>query len=159
MGNIFSANEVLEIAIQIEKNGQDFYKTLSNKTKNNNIKQIFEFLAGEEEKHIKTFTGILSKIDEYQPPESYSGEFSSYMKALASEHVFTKANQGTQIALATKSDNEAITLAMGFEKDSIIFYEGIKKIVPDYQTKIIDELISQEQNHLRKLFEIKSALK
>lgn len=115
MGNIFAGNEIVEIGIQIEKNGYDFYTTL----------------------------------------KSYPGEYFAYMSALASEYVFTQKDKGKDIAKKTKSDNEAIDLGIGFEKDSILFYEGMKKVVPEYDLKIVDQLIEQEQYHLKMLTDLK----
>jgi rubrerythrin len=159
MGNIFSGSEIVELGVQIEKNGKDFYETLLKKSKNQKTQEIFKYLAGEEEKHIQVFQKILEKIQNYEPPESYPGEYFAYMNALASEYVFTQKGKGEEIAQKTKSDLEAIELGMGFEKDSIIFYEGMKKVTPSYDQKIIDELIAQEQNHLRQLIELKASIK
>ena len=152
MGNIFSASEIIEIGIQIEKNGRDFYGELVKKAKNTKAQEIFGYLAGEEEKHIKVFQGILEKTEQYQPQGLESDTYFAYMNALASEYVFTQRDQGKKIAQKTKSDQEAIEMGIGFEKDSIIFYEGMKKIVPEDDHKIIEQLIIQEQNHLRELF-------
>ncbi len=33
MGNIFAGSEIVELGIQIEKNGRDFYNTLAKKIK------------------------------------------------------------------------------------------------------------------------------
>jgi len=49
-------------------------------------------------------------------------------------------------------------LGIAAEKDSIIFYEAMKKTIPEYDLKIIDELIKQEQDHLRQLSDIKNSL-
>lgn len=156
MGNIFSGSEIVEIGIQIEKNGKDFYEVLVNKTKDAKSKEVFRFLADEEEKHIAVFQGILNRLQRYESPESYPGEYFAYMSALASEYVFTQAKKGQEIAQKITSDKEAIDLGIGFEKDSIIFYEGMKKVVPDYDLKIVDELIVQEQHHLKLLSDLKS---
>jgi rubrerythrin len=80
------------------------------------------------------------------------------MNALASEHVFTQKDKGEEAAKAAKSDREAVEKGIGFEKDSIIFYEGTKKVVPEHDRQIIDELIIQEQGHLRQLSELKNKL-
>ena len=64
-------------------------------------------------------------------------------------------NTGELTARSIKSDKEAIDKAIGFEKDSIIFYEGMKKVVPDYDKKTVDALIIQEQDHLRRLIRMK----
>ena len=158
MGNIFAASEIVELGIQIEKNGRDFYNTLVRQSKNQKAKDIFQYLAGEEEKHIATFQKILDTVEKYESPEIYASEYLAYMNALASEYVFTKENKGIQIAQQIKADLEAVEMGIGFEKDSIIFYEGIKKFVPAHEQNVVEELITQEQSHLRQLVDLKSKL-
>lgn len=155
MVDIFSGSEIVEIGIQIEKNGMDFYLTLMGHSKDIRVQEVFRFLAGEEEKHIKVFQGILEKADKFKEGQLVSDDYFAYMNALAGEHVFTKENAGRGVANAIKTDKEAVKKAIGFEKESIIFYEGVKKIVPDNDKKIIDCLIEQEKAHLRQLTEIK----
>jgi rubrerythrin len=158
MDNIFSGSEIVEIGIQIEKNGRDFYNTLVNKSNNSQAIKIFRYLAGEEEKHILTFQNLLDSVKEYEPSQAYPDEYFAYMNALASEHIFTQKDKGKDIAEKIKTDKEAVDLGIGFEKDSIIFYEGIKKVVPNRDLKIIDELIAQEQKHLMQLTDLKKEL-
>jgi rubrerythrin len=158
MGNIFAGSEVVEIGIQIEKNGRDFYNTLAVNSKNQEAVKIFKFLSQEEERHIKVFEGILGKAEKYEPAGIDADEYYAYMHALASEYVFTQKDKGSLIAKKVKNDNEAVDMGIGFERDSIIFYEGIKRTVPDYDRKIIDELIAQEQKHMILLMEIKKRL-
>ena len=81
MANVFAGNEIVEMGIQIEKNGKDFYDTVLAQTKDEKAKNIFKYLAGEEEKHIITFQKILDSVHKYEPPESYPGEYFAYMKA------------------------------------------------------------------------------
>ena len=158
MGNIFAGSEIVEIGIQIEKNGRDFYNTLEKKSKNQRASEMFKYLAGEEEKHIKIFQEILDKTEKYEPAGLDADEYFAYMNALASEYVFTKEDKGEEIAKTIESDKEAVNMGIGFEKDSIIFYEGMKKAVPEYDLKIVDELIMQEQRHLRILSDLKKDL-
>lgn len=158
MGNVFAGSEIVELGIQIEKNGRDFYNTLIGQSKNQNAKDIFKYLTGEEQKHIATFQKILNSVQKYEPQEAFPGEYFAYMNALASEYVFTQKDKGSQVAKDTKSDKEAIGLGIGFEKDSIIFYEGMKKVVPQHDYRLLDELVAQEQDHLRKLSALKPSL-
>ncbi len=158
MANVFAGSEIIEMGIQIEKNGKDFYDTVIAQTKDEKAKNIFKYLAGEEEKHIVTFQKILDSVHKYEPPESYPGEYFAYMKALASEYIFTQKDKGREIAKSAKSDKEVVRLGMKFEKDSIIFYEGMKKVVPEGQGNVVDALIAQEKSHLLKLFQLKENL-
>jgi len=158
MGNIFAGSEIVEIGVQIEVNGRDFYNTLVNKSKKNEAKDIFRYLAGEEEKHIATFQKLLDSVNKYEPQEAYPQEYFTYMNTLASEHVFTQKDKGAEIAKKIKSDEEALDMGIVFEKDSIVFYGGMKKVVPEYDHNLLDGLIEEEKKHLRALNNLKKKL-
>jgi rubrerythrin len=158
MGNILAGSEVVEIGIRIEKNGRDFYNTLTKQSKSSSAAKIFKYLAGEEEKHISVFQNILDKTEKYEPQGLDADQYFEYMNALAREYVFTQKDKGEEIAKKIKSDKEAVDKGIGFEKDSIIFYEGMKKIVPDYDAKIVDDLIAQEKSHLKQLIDLKNSI-
>ncbi|MBL7068390.1 MAG: ferritin family protein [Candidatus Omnitrophica bacterium] len=155
MGNIFSGSEIVEMGIQIEKNGKAFYDRLTEKSSNGEAKDIFKFLAGEEEKHIVLFKKILEAVGKFQPQETYPGEYYEYMNALAGEYIFTQKGKGQEVAAGVKDDKDAVNLGIGFEKDSIIFYDGLKRVVPEYDQKTVDTLITEEKAHLRKLYGLK----
>ena len=158
MVNIFAGSEIVELGIQIEKNGRDFYNALVKQTKNQEAKRTFKYLAEEEKKHIEVFSKILDSVHKYEPPESYPGEYFAYMNALARDYIFTQKDKGEQIAKKTKNDREAIDWGIRFEKDSILFYQGMKKVIPEYDHRVVDELIAQEQSHLQQLSDLKEDL-
>ncbi|MFC1620825.1 ferritin family protein [Candidatus Omnitrophota bacterium] len=158
MGNLFSGPEVVEIGIQIEKNGKAFYDGVAKIAKSQKTKEIFGFLGGEEEKHIERFEGLLAQVKKYEPSEAYPGEYFAYLRALSEGYVFTKANKGAEIAKGITSEKDAIDAGIGFEKDSILFYHEMQKFVLGGEQKIIDKLLEEEQAHLRKLTELKEAL-
>jgi rubrerythrin len=156
MANVFAGSEIIELGIQIEKNGKDFYDVLESKTKSKKAKEVFRYLAGEEERHIAVFKNILESVRQYEPAEAYPGEYFSYMSALAAGYVFTKKNKGAEAARKTKSDREALELGISFEKESILFYEGMKGVVPEDEHGVLNSLILQERSHLRQLVELKA---
>ncbi len=158
MGNIFSGSEIVEIGVQIEKNGRDFYREVSACAKDEPSKKVFDYLGNEEEHHITTFREMLSSVQNYEPKEAYPGEYFAYMKALADDHVFTKENAGCELGKKVGSEKEAIGIAIRFEKDSILFYEGMKKVVPEKDHRLLEALINEEQKHIRELNELKELL-
>ena len=158
MGNIFAGSEILEIGIQIERNGKDFYETLSAQAKDAKSKDLFNFLAAEETKHISKFQDILAQVEKYEPQGLDADEYYAYMNALASESVFTQKDKGKELAKKVKNSKEAIGIGITAEKDSIVFYEGMKKVVPQNEHNVIDEVIAEEQGHLKKLLNLKSTL-
>jgi rubrerythrin len=158
MSNIFAGSEIVEMGVQIERNGMDFYNALTSTVKDNKAEEVFNYLALEEEKHIAVFQKILDSVQRYEPQEAYPGEYFAYMKALADDYIFTKTGQGQKAAKGVKGAKEAIELGIGFEKDSILFYEGMKKVIPEYDRKIVEGLIVQEQSHLKRLSDLKKKL-
>ena len=132
MDEIYGGSEIVELGIQIEKNGKDFYNSLYESTKNPKAKDIFKYLAEAEEKHIMAFKEILRSVQNYEPQEAFPQEYFSYMNALASDHVFTQKNKGKELAESVKDDSEAVDLAITFEKDSIIFYDDMKSLVKEH---------------------------
>ena len=156
MSRLFEAREIVGVAISIEENGEEFYKQLATVTKNLQVKETFEFLAGEERKHRNSFREIQQRLGEFKPIyESYPGEYLNYVKALAEENIFTKERARQLLAKKFKKSTAALDIAIGLEKDSILFYNEMKNFVSESERKPIDEIIGQEKEHLRKLSEIK----
>lgn len=159
MTNVFSGSETVELGIQIEKNGRDFYNALAAQAKDLNAAEIFKFLAEEEERHILVFQDILQKTQRHEPPQIYADEYFAYMNALAGDYVFTQKDKGKEIAKAVTTDKQAVEMGIGFEKDSIVFYEGIKKVVPQLEHKTADSLIEEEEKHLKKLLDLRKKIR
>jgi rubrerythrin len=158
MKDIFSGSEIIELGIQIEKNGRDFYTALAHQWKDSVAAEIFSYLAGEEGKHIQVFKNILEKTEQYEIPAAYADEYFAYMHALAGDYVFTQKNQGKHIARGVTSGKDAVITGIRFEKDSILFYEGIKKTVPENNQAIVDALIREEERHLKQLFDLRGKI-
>lgn len=155
MVSVFSASEIVEIGIRIEENGRDFYNGASDSSESQDAKQLFKLLAKEEEDHIKRFENILSNVKKYEPSEAYPDEYFAYIKSLSGEHVFTKDKRGSEIAKNIKTEPEAIELGIGFEKDSILFYQEMKRFVLEPEQGIIEKLLEEEKKHLKMLLELR----
>ncbi|MFH1395107.1 MAG: ferritin family protein [Candidatus Omnitrophota bacterium] len=151
----FSGCEIIEMGIQIEKNGKEFYSELSEKFKKEPAGEVFKCLETEEEKHVEIFNDIFATACSYVPKEAYPDEYFAYMNALASQYVFTRKNTGKTVAEKLKNSDEALKLGIGFEKDSILFYEGMRQMVSENDRRLIDKLVQEEKNHLKKLCELR----
>jgi len=154
----FSGTEIVEIAIEIEKNGRDFYNAFSGRLKDKDIKELFRCLSIEEANHIEDFKKIFDSVSSHNPCESYPQDYFAYLNAIASEYVFTKKDELKERIGSISSEKEAIDISIGLEKDSILFYEEMKKIVPDKDSNIIDTIIDQEKEHAKRLLAIKARL-
>jgi rubrerythrin len=151
----FSACEIIEIGVQIEKNGKDFYGNLSSLAEEEGAKKALKGLAEAEEEHMKVFRDIFNGSCSYDPEGAYPDEYFLYMRNLASEYVFTKEGEGEKAASLVKTYTEGLELGISFEKDSILFYQEMKKFVPPAERDKIDKLIACEKEHLNTLIEMK----
>jgi rubrerythrin len=155
MSVIFSGSELLEVALGIERNGAAFYQALAEKTKNNSARAIYEHLAAEEVKHLKTFQGMLNAVGNYQPPEGYAEEYELYLKSLVDSSVFTDVASARQIAASVSSEVEALDIGIQAEKDSILFYTEMQNLVKPADYQVILTIINQERDHLNQLSQLK----
>jgi len=159
MGVFFSGRELIEIAIGIEKNGATFYDSLAGSTKNLEAKGTYKYLADQEKEHAGVFQRMLGSVGEYKPPETYTEEYNLYLKALIDSLVFTDDKVTLEMARKVKSDAEAIQVAMGAEKDSILFYIEVRGVVRRSERRVVSEIIEAERSHLRQLMDIKKGLR
>ena len=151
MGISFSGAEIVEMAIEIEKNGRAFYREMGKNSRDAKAKELFLFLVDEEQKHLERFRQMLERVKSYEPPEAYPQEYFAYMSALVGGQVFTQKDKGAELAARVKSDKEGMEMAITAEKDSILLYEGLKKLVPQQEIGLVDDVIREEQAHLAQL--------
>ena len=150
----FSGSEIIEVAVQIERNGYSFYKTLANSLNDKDIKELFTNLADEEKEHIKSFQSLYESFKDYKPDIADDEEYYDYVNMLASMNVFTKKEGMDEVLSKIKDKKDALNMAIQFEKDSIIFFAEIKGLVRESERDAVEDLICQEQRHLRRLFSI-----
>lgn len=155
MNKFFEPSEILEFAIRIEENGESFYRNIAQKFKDNKVKETFNFLADEEIKHKKIFQGLLSKLEDYQPPQSYPEEYFLYLRAYADEHIFTKEKQSEIVAKKIKNIKEAIDFGLRIELDSILYYLEAKNLMPKDKINVLDKIVDEEHRHYLKLSDMK----
>ena len=151
---IFSAKDIFEFAVQIEINGEKFYRTMAGKLGDEKIKGIFDKLADEELVHKKTFEKMASQIGDYKPSETYSGEYESYMTEYTDNIIFSNEHLDEDMAHINDIAS-ALTFAMKNEMESILYYKEIINFVPESEHTMISGIIEEERRHFVKLSELK----
>jgi len=154
----FSSSDLINIAIGIEKRGIAFYDVIAKSTDNAEARDVFRYLADMERMHIHIFQGMLGEANKYQRQENYTGEYAAYLQALVDSAVFTDDSITSEMATQVGSDIEAMELAIGAEKDSILFYYEMKEIMPQPTQPAVNKIIAEEKSHLRELSELKKKL-
>jgi rubrerythrin len=150
MGMPFNADEVFEMAEQIERNGIKFYRTAAKKFPD--LNELFLDLAEMEVQHEKTFAQMRKELSgtEAEPlvfdPNS---EAQMYLRVMADDHVFDPNVDPAEQLSGTKTPKDVLNMAIGLEKDSISFYVGIKESVSQRAGKDkVDAIIKEEVGHI-----------
>jgi len=147
----FTGEEIIDLAVKIEKAGKTFYEKALNKVDDADAKVMFSYLAREEEKHIAAFEKLGAKLaKEVVPNESYVGEYGDYLKSIIDTHVFNQ-NNVDDLVKDIKTFREALAIAFRFEKDSIIIFQEFLSSVDSTGKEIIGELIAEEKEHIKKI--------
>jgi len=145
----FNADDVLEIAEQLERNGGKFYRTAADSTSDPDNKEFLLELAAMEDQHEVTFKDIRAELSQKEKESTVfdpDGEAAMYLRALADTRVFfEKEIDVTSMRAILKS---AITA----EKDSIVFYLGMKEAVAESLGKgRLEHIIKEEMGHIKLL--------
>jgi rubrerythrin len=145
----FNADDVFEMAAQIERNGAAFYRKAAADIADPDAKTFLLDLAAMEDDHEKTFSAMRKQLTEVEKAETVfdpQNEAAAYLKALADTRIFFEKE------IETASMEAILKTAILAEKDSIVFYLGMKDLVPETlgQSRL-DAIIREEMSHIKLL--------
>ena len=152
MAGIFKATDILLAAQEVETRGEVFYNRLVETTADPKLKDMFTFLAGEETKHREIFRKLYERVGEVELPAwAEEDEYVEYLKFLLDSHTLFRLGDVDHLKQFMGTATEAIETAMGFEKDTILFFVEMYEFVPEGEKKYIKACIDEERSHLRLL--------
>ncbi len=145
---MFNAIEVFEIAEQIEHNGARFYRKAAEIFDDTQIGETFLRLAKWETKHERIFSSMRKQLSE--PKNSELEEILPDPKVMAGLAVFGIKPDPADELSGKENEVDVIKRAIEKEKDSIVFYSGLKGFVADSASRDkIEEIIKEEMRHIR----------
>lgn len=141
----YSIQEVIEQAIRTERLGREFYTEMARRfSEKEDLKKLFETLAEKEQVHEERFKELKDILGE-EEPEGWD-EVSEYMRAIVESEFFLGSDKALKRIQEIKSFQEAVEYALGFEKETLVYYIGLRKGIKEKD--IIDEIINEEQSHI-----------
>jgi rubrerythrin len=152
----FNIDEVFEMAEQIERNGAIFYRQMAEKNTDMPIHRIFLDLAETEDEHEKDLRSMRATLSDNEQQRSVfdpEGEAALYLRALADLRVFDEKTKEDFTLAEGVSEKEKMRKifqeAINREKESIVFYVGMKELVPENLGRHkIDDIIMEEMKHI-----------
>lgn len=145
----FNANDLFEMAEQIERNGAAFYRKAASDITDQDAKNFLMDLAAMEDDHEKMFSNMKKELSNAEKTSTVfdpEGDGASYLKALADTRVFFEKT------IDTTSLQAILKEAILAEKDSIVFYLGMKDLVSESLGQArLDDIIKEEMSHIKLL--------
>ena len=146
---MFTIADIRNIAIQIEKNGEETYRNASLASKSPEVAQLLSKMAEDEKRHGEWLATITSD----KPLTEEQREMEVVGRTLLQDMVKGNPFLLTESELE-QAENvaEVLIRSKGFEADTILFYQFIQEFLDDQDAvQQMQVIITEEHNHLRQL--------
>jgi rubrerythrin len=152
MAITFNADEIFEMAVEIERNGAKFYREAAANTSDEQTKKMLLDLADMEQGHLSIFEQMRQSLTDAQKEATTfdpDNEAAMYLRTMADAHGSEGLKSPTEKLTGNESIREIIEIALNSEKDSVIFYFGLKGFVSAKAGRDkVEAIIKEELAHI-----------
>ena len=152
----FTDAEALRIAVEIEKKGERFYR-MAQKVVSPEAAGLLQKMGDQEKLHAGRFQQMLDShsSEDEKVICTFDDETSAFLSNIASEVVFPDGVLASLMNHKLENAKDAILMAIGSEKDSILFYMQLMMETQNDESKsVFSSIIAEEKRHLRELNEL-----
>ncbi|MQY59712.1 MAG: hypothetical protein GH144_08960 [Clostridia bacterium] len=149
-------SKTIRTAIEMEKNGIDFYHKAEEKTSYPLAKKMFLSFAEDEKRHLTVLKEILTDL-KFSDFDRFFGE----QPRQKIENIFKEArNEIKERITANPDELEALKIGIDMELESVQFYQtALEKSEDNHQKAFLRKLVEEEKEHLQLLQNTHSYLK
>lgn len=162
MGITFNADEIFEMAEEIERNGSKFYRKAAENSKDKKIKQFLLDLAAVEDEHLKTFAKMRNELSGQEKADMIfdpDNQSAMYLQTMADGRGWEGKITPTKELTGNETIKEIVEIALNSEKESVVFYYGLKDMVPVKAGRDkVEAVIREELSHVTMLLNILKTL-
>ena len=146
---MFSANEILDMAIKLEENGEAVYRDAINKVSNPELIKLLEWMVDEENKHANWFAEMKLKLDQ----KSVNPFMEKMSRELFNDLLGDKNFSLKDVDFSSVSEiDDLIAIFIEFEKDSVRFYQVLEPFIEDpVSLESLKKIIDEENCHIKQL--------
>jgi rubrerythrin len=143
----YSIDEILEMALQTETLGYQFYTGMAEKfKKDDSLVKLFTTLADKEKIHEKIFRGLKDSIAGTGMEPVQWEEVSNYMRAFVESEFFLGRSKALPSMDHVRTVQDAVKFAIGFEKETLLYFIELRSLVKE--KTILDTVINEEKSHI-----------
>ena len=143
---MFTAQDILDIAIRLEKNGEKTYRDARLKISGDALKTLLAWIAQEEHNHARWFTELKNRLAQDED-HHLMAELS---RALVEDVIQGQAFSLEEVDFETiDSPDKMLRTFIGFEDDTIAFYEVLKTFIDETAIAAqLEQIILEEKKHM-----------
>jgi len=158
----FNANEIFEMAEEMERNGDRFYRKAAKNASDNQTKKMLLDMADMEDGHLATFKEMRKQLSAREKgftifdPDNQSV---LYLQTMADARGYEGKITPTKELTGNETTKEILEIALNSEKESVVFYFGLKELVPVKAGRDkVEAIIIEELSHITTLLNKLKAL-
>jgi len=151
----FNANEIFEMAEEIERNGAKFYRKAAQNAPDNQTRQMLLDMADMEDGHLAIFQEMREQLSGQEKgwtvfdPDDQSV---LYLQTMADARGYEGKISPSEELTGIETPKEILETALNSEKESVVFYFGLKSLVkPKAGRDKVEEIIIEELSHITTL--------
>ena len=149
---MFSANEILDMAIKLEKNGELVYRDAIAKVSNPELITLLKWMADEEVEHANWFAELKLKLDQ----KSVNPFMEKMSRELFNDLLGDKNFSLKDVDFSSVNETvDLMAIFIEFEKDSVRFYEVLEPFIEDpVSLESLQKIIDEENHHIDRMLEL-----
>jgi rubrerythrin len=150
--NVFSANEILDMAIKLEKNGEAVYRGAAEKVSSKELVALLLWMADEEVKHANWFAELKLSLEQ----KSLNPFMEKMSRELFNDLLGDKNFSLKDVDFSSVDEiGDLIAVFIEFEEDSVRFYQVLEPFIEDPVTlESLKKIIDEENKHITRLQEL-----
>jgi rubrerythrin len=146
---MFTIADIRNIAVQIEKNGEDTYRKAGIACKDVESAKLLAVMADDERRHGEWLARITSNRQLTEEQRAMESMGRDLLQDMMKGNPFLLAEDELGQA---ENVQEVLARAKGFEEDTILFYQFIREFLDDEETiRQMNTIIAEERNHICQL--------
>ena len=162
MAITFNADEIFEMAEEIERNAEKFYREAAENAPDAKVSQMLLDMAAMEDGHLITFQQMRKHLRGNETEQIVfdpEDEASMYLQAMADVHGIEGKINHTKKLTGNEKIEDIFKIAIDAEKNSVVFYVGLRNFVPAGTGRAkVEGIIREEMSHLTMLSRSLAAL-
>ena len=146
---MFSVPEILDLAIQLEKNGESVYRNAVDEVTEPDLVSLLLWMADEEVRHRRWFSEVKKNFETHSINPFMEEMSRQVFSGMLGDKSFSHRN--VDFSKVERLD-ELVDIFIEFEEDTVLFYETLIPFIEDNDTlEHLKKIIDEENNHVKKL--------